>query len=64
MRKPNTLNVRVHLEHFNMIMEGLSKYGMCPLVEEELKKFHFYNKAILRKHATRKTRKDLYVNTA
>lgn len=60
-RKRNHLNIKSHLEHANIILDGLAKYGMCPILEDELKKFAFLNRAILQKHAAKGTRKDLYL---
>jgi hypothetical protein len=35
--KPNMLNVRKHLEHIQLTLELIQKYGMCPLVEDSLR---------------------------
>jgi len=42
------LSIRSHLEHAALIKEGLAKYGLCPAIEDELKRFFFINQAILR----------------
>lgn len=62
--KNKLLHVRSHLEYVQTVIEGLQKYGMCPLLEEELKKLSFLNRTILRKadqRAAAGDRKDLYV---
>lgn len=58
MAKPHPLNVRSHLEHAELILEGLKQYGYCPLIAEELRKFELYNKAILKKHRTKRAKGD------
>jgi hypothetical protein len=58
-RHRNLLNVRAHLEHAAVIVEGLQKYGMCPAIQYELRKFMVFNRAILAKAS--KSRKDLRV---
>jgi hypothetical protein len=63
-RKPGTLNTRVHLDHLQLIFDGLDKYGMCPLVEAEIAKARVVNTAILAKHdgqRARGNRKDIVV---
>lgn len=53
-RKPGILNTRTHLEHLELIFEGLDKYGLCPLVEAEIAKAKMVNKAILARPSIRK----------
>jgi hypothetical protein len=63
-RKRSLLSVRSHLEHAVLIEEGLAKYGLCPAIEEELKRFFFVNRAILRANDKRRAkgdRKDIYL---
>ena len=54
MAKKHRLNVRAHLDHAAMILNGIEKYGWCPLVEDELRKFKLYNQAIIAKHDRKK----------
>jgi hypothetical protein len=52
------------LEHIELISQGFAKYGMCPLIETELRKAFFINRAILRRNDQQRlkgNRKDLYV---
>lgn len=63
-RRADFLNVREHLNHVQLVLDGIAKYGLCPAVEHELKKLNLINKAILRKHQTKRAagnRHDLYV---
>lgn len=63
-RKRQLLNVRSHLEHAALIESGLAKYGLCPLLADELRMFFFINRAILRANDTKRAkgdRKDLYI---
>ena len=63
-KRPSLLNVRQQLEYAQLIMEGLEKYGMCPALKDEIRKFILLNKAIIRKHDTLRAkgnRHDLYV---
>lgn len=61
-RKANLLNVKKHLENVQEILDGLKKYGYCPLLQEECNIVSLLNRSILKKHNEKKTRKDLYVN--
>lgn len=61
MAKRNLLNVRSHLEHCQIIFEGLQQYGWCPAIQDEVRKAKLFNEAILRKHKEKGTRKDIYV---
>jgi hypothetical protein len=58
-RRRELLNVRAHLEHAKVIVEGLNEYGMCPAIQYELRKFMVFNRAILTKAS--KSRKDLRI---
>lgn len=61
-RKPAFLNVREHLEHVQLILEGFQKYGDVPLIREEVAKCSLINRAIMRKHDGKKAsgnRKDI-----
>lgn len=63
-RKASLLNVRAHLEHLKIVLDGIDKYGLCPAIQHELKVLALMNKTILRSHdAKRKSgdRKDLYI---
>ena len=62
MAKRNILNVKTHLEHINLIIEGLRQYGYCGAIEYEINRASLINKAILAKHTKKNTRKDIYVN--
>ena len=50
MSKRSLLNVRNHLEHLQSVLDGYKKYGACPLIDEELSKLSFMNRAIMRRH--------------
>lgn len=61
-RKRSLLNLRSHLEHLTIVLEGLKKYGYCPALEHECNSLRLFNAAILRKDAERRAggnRKDL-----
>ena len=64
-RKPRLLNVRLHLQHVEECFAGLAQYGLCPAVEENIRKARFINRKILEvdrdKRARTKTRKDIVV---
>ena len=61
MAKRKLLNVKSHLEHVRMILQGLKDHGHCPAIERECRIANIVNKAILKKHTVKGTRKDLYV---
>ena len=61
MAKRKLLNVRAHLEHLNEVIEGIEKYGLCPLVKHELATLSLVNRAILASHKAKNTRKDIRV---
>lgn len=58
MAKRKVLNVRTHLEHIRLVLDGLKKYGMCPLIESELRKIQLMNNAILADHDKRRENGD------
>lgn len=62
--KTNLLNVTKHLQHLDIVLEGLRKYGYCPAIEEEINKLGLINKMILKKQADKRAsgnRKDIYI---
>lgn len=62
MPKPKILNVRVHLDHVQLVIDAYKKYGQCPAVDTEIARLSLYNKAIIRKHDAQKlagNRKDI-----
>jgi len=59
MAKRKLLNIRSHLEHIRLVINGLEKYGMCPLLEDELKRLKVMNELILAKNAKQSGRKDI-----
>ena len=59
MVKRKLLNIRSHLEHIRLVISGLEKYGMCPLLEDELKRLKVMNELILAKNAKQSGRKDI-----
>jgi len=61
--KCNRLNVKVHLNHVKLCCEAFTKYGDCPAIREELLKLAVINKLILKKHESKNTRKDIYINS-
>lgn len=66
-RKRSSLNVRSHLEHLQLVLEGLKKYGYCPAMEHECNSLRLFNTAILRKDAERRVsghRKDIRLETS
>lgn len=63
MAKRKLLNVRTHLEHLNEVIEGIEKYGLCPLVKHEIAVLSLVNRAILAAHKAKNTRKDIRVET-
>lgn len=66
-RKRKFLHVRSHLDHLQIVLEGIQKHGLCPLIEDELKKLSLINRAIIRDHDSRRAagrRHDLYVEKA
>lgn len=60
-RSTKLLNVRKHLEHGRQIVEGIRKYGMCPVVMHDIAEFNVINEAILQSHKSRGTRKDIRI---
>jgi len=46
-RRPKTTNVRKHLQHINIILEGLKVYGYCPALETEVRQALLINRTIL-----------------
>lgn len=63
-RRANILNVREHLKHVQLVIDGLAKYGMCPAIEREIQKLALINKAILHKAESKRAagnRHDLYI---
>jgi hypothetical protein len=63
-RPRNFLNVKTHLEHLQLILDGYFKYGQCPVIDREFRKLSMVNKAILRNAAEKSAagnRHDLYV---
>jgi hypothetical protein len=70
MSKRILLNVRSHLEHeiwtIDWMLERHAKQerggiNLPPIDVDNLKEMRFFAKAILRLHASKKTRKDIYV---
>lgn len=65
-RKRNLLNVREHLENelifLDILLEGKS-IELPPALRMFATERHLFTRAILRKHAEKKTRKDIYVET-
>ena len=62
--KPKLLNVREHLKHLQLVIEGYQKYGKCPAIDEAMTRLSFMNRAILKKHEASRVagnRKDLRV---
>jgi hypothetical protein len=66
--KSSLLNVKKQLEYTNSVIESICKETMIskpggvslpPLFHSELQKIKLINECILRKHALKKTRKDL-----
>ena len=56
------LNIRDHLDHVQLVIEGYRKYGKCPAIDDEVNSLSLYNKAIMRKHDEAKakgSRKDI-----
>lgn len=65
-KRRNFLNVRSHLEHIAIVIEGYQKWGKCPALDDEFRKLSFINRTILRKADERRkagNRKDLYVES-
>jgi len=68
-RKPKMLNVRKHLEFEIWLIDemetaiGKGKLQLAPFYLGALREVRFFAKAILRKHAAKGTRKDVYVET-
>jgi hypothetical protein len=68
-RKINLLHVRTHLvriiESIDSMLKRDGKYEngtrLAPIDKQELYEIVFFSEAILRKHASKKTRKDIYV---
>lgn len=67
-RQANLLNVKKQLEWTNRVIEDICKETLiahpngtrvAPIFHMELRKIKFLNEAILRKHALKKTRKDI-----
>jgi hypothetical protein len=61
-RKTTLLNVRKHLEHCEMIFEGLKKYGWCPALQQEVNTASLIGRSIMRKHDEKRkagNRKDI-----
>lgn len=64
-RPRQRLDARSHLEHLELVLNGIAKYGLCPAIEHELKVLSFVNRQILAKakrRAARGDRKDLYIS--
>jgi hypothetical protein len=66
MAKPKVLNVRKHLEFEvwaidNMLERNAKHEYLCPFDKGMLTEIRFFAQAILRKHAAKNTRKDIYV---
>jgi hypothetical protein len=64
MAKRKLLNVRTHLDHIQMILDGLQKNGYSPLLKHEVAVASLVNRALLRKHDEAKqagNRKDIRV---
>jgi len=64
-RKPNFLNMRQHLEHLDLALQGLRKYGYVPAIVDELVKAELINRSILRRHNAKRaagSRHDIYIN--
>jgi hypothetical protein len=70
MAKRKMLNVKSHLEHViftcDMMLERDGKYKgglvLPPIDRDNLRELAFFAKTILRVHAAKGTRKDVYVN--
>jgi hypothetical protein len=63
-RKSNLLNIRKHLEHGQLIVDSLKKYGLCPAIEQALAEFSLINRTLLRKHDEQRAkgqRKDIRI---
>ena len=50
MARPRRLNVRKHLEHVQLVLDGYLKLGDVPVVKDEARKAALINKSILKKH--------------
>jgi hypothetical protein len=70
MSKPKMLNVRKHLEYeiwtIDWMLERNGKHGpsglnLPPIDVKNLMEIRFFARAILRKHESKSTRKDVYV---
>lgn len=65
MAKRKRLNVRAHLEHVQMIIEGYQKWGKCPAIDSEMVMLSLINRTIMRKHdetRARGNRKDIRIH--
>jgi hypothetical protein len=67
MAKPKLLNVKKHLEFEvwaidNMLKRNSERNYLCPFDLGMLTEIRFFAQAILRKHAAKNTRKDVYVS--
>ena len=64
MAKTGLLNVRKHLEHVQLILDALFDEGYSPALLHEVRIARLLNQQILKKHVKKKTRKDIYIETA
>lgn len=46
-RRKGLLNIESHLEHIQIILDGLKKNGYCPILEEECKIASVINKRLI-----------------
>lgn len=60
-RRKRITHVGQHLEHIQLILDQLQTRGMTPLLEDEIRKASLINRTIIRQHAGKDTRKDIYV---
>lgn len=59
MAKRKLLNVKSHLANSEDALQAFFKYGDCPLVRDWFRQVSLFNRAILRNHEAKKTRKDI-----